>query len=153
MSMADRIAVMSRGEVKQIGTPIELYSNPESTYIADFVGTSNILKGTVIGEENGLTLVQVNGFQILSAAKIDKKEVDIVIRPENIKLVEDGEPHENILDGKILLSTYLGSIVRYDIQVGEYTLLMDTTYQAGDKILPANSNIKVSIHPERVLLI
>ena len=64
MSMADRVAVMDKGHIVQIGTPTDLYSNPSTPFIANFVGTSNILKGTVEGEENGLTVVKGEGFLI-----------------------------------------------------------------------------------------
>ena len=86
MSMADRIAVMDKGNIVQIGTPTDLYSNPTSPFIANFVGTSNILKGTVLGEENGLTIVKGEGFVIKSANKTMKKEVDAIIRPEHVKV-------------------------------------------------------------------
>ena len=60
MSMADRIAVMKDGEILQIGTPTDLYSNPKTSFIADFVGTSNILKVCRICRREGdLTIVQV----------------------------------------------------------------------------------------------
>src|SRR5699024_5181873 len=52
MSMADRLAVMKDGEILQIGTPTDLYSNPKSSFIADFVGTSNILSGEVINKDD-----------------------------------------------------------------------------------------------------
>ena len=153
MSMADRVAVMSQGQVMQIGTPTELYSNPKSPFIADFVGTSNILKGTVVGEENGFTVVQIEDRKILSTSKPNKKEVDVIIRPENVKIFAGEEKPQNLLEGKILFSTYLGSIVRYDVEVGTNTLIVDTTYHSGDQILQANSSVKLSIDPERVLLI
>lgn len=157
MSMADRIAVMDKGQVVQIGTPTELYGNPASPFIANFVGTSNILKGSVIGEENGLTVVKGTGFLIKSANKTTKKEVDAIIRPEHVK-VEDwdsviDETTTNIIEGKVLMSTYLGSTVRYDVQVGEYELIVDTTYSSGANIFGEGKKVKLTVEHERVLLI
>lgn len=156
MSMADRVAVMDHGEVMQIGTPTDLYSRPATPFIANFVGTSNMLKGSVVDEVDGLSIVKGDGFQLRSSQKSTKKEVDVIIRPENIKVYKaDRVPSDasNLLEGDIVVSTYLGSIVRYDVQIGNYQLVVDTTYSSGESILAAGEKIKMSIEPERVLLI
>ncbi|MCM3576242.1 ABC transporter ATP-binding protein [Mesobacillus subterraneus] len=155
MSMADRVAVMSKGEVMQIGTPTDLYSRPATPFIANFVGTSNILKGAVV-ETNGFTIVKGEGFVLKSSQQTNKKGVDVIIRPENIKIYKQNQEQSavaNLIEGKILVSTYLGSIVRYDVQVGSYQLTVDTTYSSGESILGEGEKIKMSIEPERVLLI
>jgi iron(III) transport system ATP-binding protein len=157
MSMADRVAVMDSGEVKQIGTPIELYSKPSTPFIANFVGTSNVLKATVIGQENGYSVVKGHGFILRSTNHVEQKEVNVIVRPENIKAFKPGTISEdqvtNIIEGKILVSTYLGSIVRYDIQVEEYQLVVDTTFVPGEPILTEGEKVQLTIDPERVLLI
>lgn len=157
MSMADRIAVMDKGNIVQIGTPTDLYSNPSSPFIANFVGTSNILKGNVVGVENGLTVVKGEGFIIKSANKTTKKEVDAIIRPEHVKveaadsIIDD--TRTNVIEGTVLMSTYLGSVVRYDVQVGEYQLIVDTTYSSGLSIFKEGRKVKLTVEHERVLLI
>ncbi|ANC78828.1 ABC transporter ATP-binding protein [Fictibacillus phosphorivorans] len=157
MSMADRVAVMDSGEVKQIGTPIELYSKPSTPFIANFVGTSNVLKGTVVGEENGYSVVKGHGFLIKSTNHVQQKEVNVIVRPENIKAFKPGtissDELTNIIEGTVLVSTYLGSIVRYDIQVEEYQLVVDTTFVPGEAILTEGERVQLTIDPERVLLI
>lgn len=157
MSMADRIAVMDKGNIVQIGTPTDLYSNPSSPFIANFVGTSNILKGTVLGEENGLTIVKGEGFLIKSANKTTKNEVDAIIRPEHVKVeAADSvieETKTNVIEGTVLMSTYLGSVVRYDVQVGGYQLIVDTTYSSGVSIFKEGRKVKLTVEHERVLLI
>lgn len=155
MSMADRVAVMKDGKVMQIGTPTDLYSNPQTGFIADFVGTSNILKGKVIKKDLDSSLVQINGSQLKSVSLPKKDEVEVIIRPENINVIKGDtqDPNLNYLEGKILFSTYLGSIVRYDVQVGDNQIIVDTTYRSGDSILTAGNDVKLSIDPERVLLL
>lgn len=157
MSMADRVAVMDKGHIVQIGTPTDLYSNPSSPFIANFVGTSNILKGTIEGEENGLTVVKGEGFLLRSANKVQKKEVDVIIRPEHV-MVEAADSvidhtQTNVIEGKVIMSTYLGSIVRYDVQVGSYQLIVDTTYSSGANIFEEGKKVKLTVEHERVLLI
>lgn len=157
MSMADRVAVMDAGNIIQIGTPTDLYSNPATPFIANFVGTSNILKGTVMGEENGLYLVEGEGFSLKSTKKSTKKEVDVIIRPEHVQVVASDSvidtSETNVIQGIVLMSTYLGSIVRYDVQVGAYQLVIDTTYSSGESIYEAGKEVKLTVAHERVLLI
>src|SRR5699024_12825757 len=89
MSMADRIAVMKDGEILQIGTPTDLYSNPKTPFIADFVGTSNIISGKVISSENGMSSIQIGDQIIKSAGETNEKEVQVVIRPESIVVLDN----------------------------------------------------------------
>ncbi|MFD1451063.1 MULTISPECIES: ABC transporter ATP-binding protein [Oceanobacillus] len=154
MSMADRVAVMSGGEILQIGTPTDLYSNPKTPFIADFVGTSNILPGKVIKKENNLTYVRVGDYEIQSSMDTELEDVQLVIRPENLIVKDKHEStRDNYFEGTVEVATYLGSTVRYDIKVGEHNLLVDTVFESGDKIFTKGSEIKVIVDPERVLLL
>lgn len=157
MSMADRIAVMDNGKVIQVGTPTDLYSQPATSFIADFVGTSNILKATVDGKENGLTVVKGDGFVLRSSNGTDKTEVDVIIRPEHVKVADANKTvhgdNKNVIQGTVIMATYLGSIVRYDVQVGSYQLIVDTTYSAGTGIFEEGKKVKLTVEHERVLLI
>ncbi|WP_099159478.1 ABC transporter ATP-binding protein [Virgibacillus ndiopensis] len=154
MSMADRVAVMNEGEILQIGTPTDLYSNPKTPFIADFVGTSNIIPGKMLDLEDGLSVIQIGNQKVKSVATAEKQDVQVIIRPENINVLkEDLKEYDNSFDGEILYATYLGSIVRYDIRVGEYTLTADTIYESGNNILKSGTSVKLGVSPERVLLI
>lgn len=157
MSMADRVAVMDGGEVKQIGTPTDLYSHPATPFIANFVGTSNLLKGSLTNEDKGYSLIKGDGFLLKSTYQISKKDVDIIIRPENIQIYKAVDTHIpdslNLLEGTIQFSTYLGSIVRYEVSVENYQLVVDTIYESGEGILREGETVKMTIEPERVLLI
>lgn len=154
MSMADRVAVMKDGEILQIGTPTDLYSNPETPFIADFVGTSNILPGKVINEEENYTNVQIGDYQLKSTTKIDKEDVQVIIRPENIRVrTSEVSEDENYFEGTVEFSTYLGSTVRYEVKMENHNLIIDTVYESGDQILNPGAQIKMVVHPERVLLI
>lgn len=153
MSMADRVAVMKDGEILQIGTPTDLYSNPKSPFIADFVGTSNILPGKVIDKEEGISIVEIGDYQVKSTTVLEKDSVKAIIRPENIKIVEQENNDYNHFTGVVEQATYLGSIVRYEIKVNNYNILVDSVYESGEKIYNTGFSIKLAIEPERVLLI
>ncbi|GEL78552.1 ABC transporter ATP-binding protein [Tenuibacillus multivorans] len=155
MSMADRIAVMDQGEVMQVGTPTDLYSNPSTPFIADFVGTSNLLKGKAESINNEM-FVNVDGNQLKSTYSNSTGEVDVVIRPEHLTIINDEKDagsFDNVIEGEVLFSTYLGSIVRYDVKAGNENYLVDTTYNSGDSIYQPGTTLKLTVEPERVLIL
>jgi len=154
MSMADRVAVMKDGEILQVGTPTDLYSNPKTPFIADFVGTSNILPGTIENREGNLAFVKVGNQVIKSESIHETNNVKVIIRPENINILDDkSQEYDNYFEGTIELATYLGSTVRYEIVVDQHRLVADTVYESGDSILKDGTAVKLGISPERVLLI
>ncbi len=101
MSMADRIAVMNNGEVAQIATPIQLYTNPANKFVADFIGTSNLISGTIDGSE----LVTPTGAKIkVNAANFKTGDKAIlVIRSEDIFLSTSGP-----LSGTVVSTNFHG---------------------------------------------
>ncbi|MUV37091.1 ABC transporter F family member [Lentibacillus sp. JNUCC-1] len=154
MSMADRVAVMNKGEILQIGTPTDLYSNPKSPFIADFVGTSNIFNGKVVRKENGHSVVRFGEQEVQTVVDLDKEDVQVVIRPESINVInKHSMEYDNYFEGVIQFATYLGSTVRYDITVGEYNVVADTIYESGDSIMENGATVKLGVSPERVLLL
>lgn len=96
LTMSDTIVVMNQGYIQQIGTPENIYNEPENAFVADFIGHSNIIDGTMIKDE----LVEILGARW---ACVDKgfgnnKPVDVVIRPEDVELVD---PSEGTLQGEV----------------------------------------------------
>jgi ABC-type Fe3+/spermidine/putrescine transport system ATPase subunit len=127
LTLSTRIAVMSKGNVVQVGTPKEIYENPKSQEVADFVGTSNFFISEVIGKigdrirvktEQGFLLIV--GGQEESSPAIGAK-VLLNIRPESIALSLSDEirPEENRIPGIVRTSAYLGSLVQYEVEVSE----------------------------------
>jgi spermidine/putrescine transport system ATP-binding protein len=114
LTMSDRIAVMSHGKVLQMGSPIEIYERPNCKFVADFIGTTNILEGTLNSFEKDQALVyvpalnaEVQGFPMGSVKVGDT--VAISIRPEKIRLAENAKLHQNCFQGTISTTTYIGS--------------------------------------------
>ncbi|WP_244445031.1 ABC transporter ATP-binding protein [Oceanobacillus jeddahense] len=154
MSMADRVAVMQAGEIVQVGTPTDLYSNPNSPYIADFVGTSNIIPGEVVHKGDSYSVIQFGEQKIESKKKPEKDSVQIIIRPENINILKENTPNlKNVFDGVVEVATYLGNTVRYEVKVENQILIVDQNYEAGEGILEEGSKVRLSISSERVLLL
>lgn len=114
LTMSDRIAVMSHGKVLQMGSPIEIYERPNCKFVADFIGTTNFMEGTLKSLEKDQALVyvpalnaEVQGFAMGSVKVGDT--VAISIRPEKIRLAENAKLHQNCFQGTISTTTYIGS--------------------------------------------
>ena len=86
LSMSDTVVVMNNGEIQQIGTPIDIYNEPENRFVANFIGESNIIEGIMIRDY----LVEFDGFQFECVDKgfADNEEVEVVLRPEDLDIVE-----------------------------------------------------------------
>ena len=107
LTMSDRLAVMSRGRVEQLGTPREVYEHPETTFVADFLGVSNLMRAHVRGEGR----VEVGGI-VLRAALGDHGRAGVVrltIRPERVRIEPPGMEGENRVQATIERFVYLGS--------------------------------------------
>ncbi len=89
LTMSDKIVVMNQGYIQQIGTPEDIYNEPQNAFVADFIGSANLLAGTMIQDE----LVSINGvrFECVDKGFGSNKPVDVVIRPEDVEIRENGQ--------------------------------------------------------------
>ncbi len=121
LTMSDTIIVMSDGVVQQIGTPKGIYDEPANTFVADFIGESNIMSGTVTGEKK----VKFCGKTFDCLDEFEKNElVDVVVRPEDIHMCA---PEEGALAGKVLSVVFKGIHYEITVQVGKYELVVQST--------------------------
>ena len=114
LTMSDRIAVMSQGKVEQVGGPKEIYEEPATAYVADFLGVSNLMDADVIGGEAGGTKVRLGEFELV-AGKGDQPptgHAKITIRPERVVLGDAGRTGENHVPGMVERTVYVGSIMQ-----------------------------------------
>jgi len=122
LTMSDRIAVMSYGEVLQMGTPVEIYERPNCRFVADFIGTSNFMEGTLKSLEESRASVfvpalnaEIEGF---AAGEVKIGEaVAVSIRPEKIRLAEKATLRQNCFEGTIFNTTYIGSDTHLVVEV------------------------------------
>ena len=109
LTMSDTIIVMNQGYIQQMGTPEQIYNEPENAFVADFIGESNIVGGTMIHDE----LVEIFGAKFACVDKgFGNKPVDVVIRPEDIDLVK---PENGTLQGVVTHLIFKG--VHYEMEV------------------------------------
>ncbi|MCE5208357.1 MAG: ABC transporter ATP-binding protein [Chloroflexi bacterium] len=123
LSISDRIVVMSKGKIEQVGTPIQIYRFPETRFVAQFVGQINLIAVDVVNPSDGIVRL---GTQTIRAGQYDHlngNKVMLAVRPEEIN--PGYEEGGNNLTGKVDSITYLGSIVRIRIDVEGNPILMD----------------------------
>jgi iron(III) transport system ATP-binding protein len=119
LSLSDRVAVMKDGRVLQVGAPKELYERPRTRFVADFVGTNNLVPGRV-REHAGADLVvdtAVGALRAVSSGPVGERCV-LAIRPENVAIDAGGggAAGANVVRGRVSFVAYLGSALRYDVE-------------------------------------
>jgi spermidine/putrescine transport system ATP-binding protein len=110
LTMSDRVAVMRHGKIEQLGAPQALYEEPATAFVADFLGTSNLIPATLAGRENGHSKLQVGTFTLRAANPAGAADGDAMamIRPERVRLEAHGAEGENRLPGMVEEVVYLG---------------------------------------------
>src|SRR5258706_11811234 len=114
LTMSDRIAVMSQGRVEQVGGPKEIYEEPATAYVADFLGVSNLMDAEASGPTTGGCTISLGDFQLVAgqgeASTTGKAKV--TIRPERVDLLEQGAAGPNLVPGMVDRTGYVGSILQ-----------------------------------------
>jgi iron(III) transport system ATP-binding protein len=129
LSLSDRVAVLRDGRVLQLGPPRELYERPRTRFVADFVGTNNLVAGTVDEGAGELVAVTTGLGRILARpmGPMSRGQACVLaIRPENIALGEAAAGRDgNRVAGRIVLAAYLGNTLRYDVEAAGVALKAD----------------------------
>ena len=124
LAMSDRIAVISNGQLQQLGSPTEVYDAPDNEFVANFVGTSNLFTGRVVDVDaaQGLvTLETANGRRLCAGSRAYGlgDEVKLILRPEHLRLVEGDAPDGSFnIEGTVKDVIFVGSVVHLHVDVG-----------------------------------
>jgi spermidine/putrescine transport system ATP-binding protein len=148
LTMSDRLAVMSDGRVEQLGTPNEVYEEPRTTYVADFLGVSNLMDARADGPAgNGLCKVRLGDFQLMAGqGESDARgDVRIVIRPERVGLEAQGAAGENRVPGMVERVVYVGSILQVIVHLAPGQTLQAWIQNQGEG-LPYGQGTPVTVH-------
>jgi spermidine/putrescine transport system ATP-binding protein len=142
LTMSDTVVVMNRGVIQQIGSPQDIYNEPNNAFVADFIGESNILPG--IMREDYLVEFLGKEYRCVDTGFEQNEYIDVVIRPEDIKLVAvDG----GMIEGEVLSALFMGVHYEMKVRVDEYIFLVHSTArweegaQVGLIILPDDIHI------------
>jgi spermidine/putrescine ABC transporter ATP-binding subunit len=157
LAMSDRIAVVNRGVVEQIGTPGEIYERPRTEFVANFIGVSNTFEGTVTESSGGRTVIETaHGTITASGDAAPGRRVSVVIRPEKMRLSDDLAPPLNALKGQIQEVIYLGTHSRYFVALPGGKLV--TVYEqnlSGHRQRPRRpgEEVHVAWYPDETLIL
>ena len=125
LTMSDTVVVMNKGDIQQVGSPVDIYNEPKNAFVADFIGESNILNGIMVKD----LLVEISGkqFECVDTGFGENVNVDVVIRPEDIKLVE---PDKARISGVVKSVTFKGVHYEMVIEAYDYNWLVHSTKAA-----------------------
>ena len=137
LTMSDTIVVMNQGYIQQIGTPEDIYNEPQNAFVADFIGDSNILDGIMIEDR----LVEILGakFECGDVGFGKNKPVDVVIRPEDIDLVK---PEEGTIHGRVTHLIFKGVHYEMEVAVNGFELLVHST-----DLFPVGQEVGIHVDP------
>jgi len=154
LTMSDTIVVMNQGYIQQIGTPEDIYNEPQNAFVADFIGDSNILDGTMIRDK----LVSILGtrFACVDTGFGQNKPVDVVIRPEDVKLTQfaedgsvEGRDYRSLNEGAIegVVSHLIFKGVHYEMEVEAcgYEWLVHST-----RCYPVGTKVSLTVDPYNI---
>ncbi|MDE7439816.1 MAG: ABC transporter ATP-binding protein, partial [Clostridia bacterium] len=141
LTMSDKVVVINDGEIQQIGTPDQIYNEPVNTFVADFIGDSNIFNGAVVGKLK----VKFCGATFDCLDDYERNQlVDVVVRPEDIKICAPGEGQ---LKGKVISSVFKGVHYEITVEIGKFEIVIQSTSNA-----PVGSVIGMRIEPDGIHL-
>jgi iron(III) transport system ATP-binding protein len=134
LSMSDRIAVMSHGEIQQIGTPEDVYRRPANRFVAEFVGRVNLIEGTVSGVEGRKVVLDVDGagrrltVESSGVARVSDR-MTVVVRPEAMTLLaaDDRSNGTNTWDADVHAKAFLGDHYEYELEAGSLQLIAQSS--------------------------
>ena len=137
LTMSDTIVVMNQGYIQQIGTPVDIYNEPENAFVADFIGDSNIIDGIMLEDK----LVEILGvrFRCVDTGFGQNRPVDVVIRPEDVDLVK---PEEGIIDGVVTHLIFKGVHYEMEVMANGYEWLVHST-----DCFPVGTKVGISVDP------
>ncbi len=157
MTTADRMAVLDKGVVQQIGTPSTLYDYPVNTFVANFVGTMNMLSGKVRSRNANSLTIDVDGVGDLRFPLLPDtpsgESIEVSFRPHSLRVdVADAAQDARYvwMPGTVEASDFLGEFTRYQVRVGQQRLAVDHPHHVGLSRFPVGGAVSLGIEPSQV---
>ena len=145
MALSDKIIIMEKGVVAQIGTPQEIYYHPKSEFVADFIGDANFLKGKMLRHEGSEGVVSLYGAEVRVAETQNVKDgadTTVVLRPESTVLGDAG-----YFPVKVVVSSFMGAYQLYHVMLGDNKLIIHEYNPKGKKIYAAGETAYIGFEP------
>jgi len=155
LSIADRVAVLDQGVIQQVGTPVELFDTPANRFIATFVGTINLLRGTLV-QAGGRLVFRSEAFGEIAVDGGAAGPAEFAIRPHALQLAAPGGPMDGgriWVDGTVTEREFLGEFVRYIVRVGTVELIVDQPHYMREAGFAPGAAVRVGINPAQARLL
>ncbi len=148
MALSDKIIIMSKGVVAQMGSPQEIYYHPVNEFVADFIGEANFLKGSMTGKNGNYAVLDVEGnsLNVVDSGTMERgKEYTVVLRPEAASLADAGG-----MPCKVILSCFMGSYQNYHVMVGSTLVKLEEHNPKNKRIYQVGETCSLVFEPESV---
>ena len=163
MTMADTIAVMSRGTIEQAGSATDLYEHPQTEFVANFLGISNLVDATMRGSDGGTSRVETHDGAKLhvptARCGVTEGDVRVGVRPEKVKLVPAGQEVRsdlNVLRGTVIVAAFLGVSIQYLIKASggeELTVFAQNSDGSEPDSLAAGREVQLVWEPQHTFVV
>ena len=157
MTTADRMAVLDAGVLQQVGTAAGLYDYPHNRFVAGFVGTANLLEGTVTALDGRSLRFDAQGLGTLTLPAPAEPPVvgaaALAFRPHQVSIAAPGEPADAArvwLDGQVQSAEFLGEFSRYRVRVGDLALISDQPHMAGSVLFTPGARVRLGLDPRQL---
>ncbi len=142
LTMSDTVVVINDGVIQQIGTPKKIYDEPANAFVADFIGESNIISGVMLKDFCVRFLGQ--DFECVDKGFAKNEKVDLVIRPEDIKVYPEGDEKGQLV-GKVLSSIFKGTFYQMEILANEYQFTVQSTKESKE-----GDTVSIGVKPDGI---
>lgn len=152
MAISDRIAVIKKGKILQVGPPKQLYTKPKSIFVAHFIGESNFLEGFVSSVNRKGVVIRLRGGIKIQAAQTDIKReqrVVLAVRPETIVIGEATKKGENSISGTVERTTFEGTDIRYEVRLENQDLIVVVKPSLIGEWIEVGEKVTVSFPPQK----
>jgi ABC-type Fe3+/spermidine/putrescine transport system ATPase subunit len=152
MAISDRIAVMKKGKVVQVGTPQELYMSPKEIFVAHFIGESNFLEGYILNVDGKETTIELRNSVKVQAVDSEAKKgekVILAIRPETFAIEKGAKGSKNTILGTVERVTFEGTNIRYEVRLENQDIIVVVKPSMTAKWFNAGEKVSVSFPEEK----
>jgi ABC-type Fe3+/spermidine/putrescine transport system ATPase subunit len=154
LAMSDRIAVMRAGKLEQVAPPQQIYRSPATPFVAEFMGTTNLLAGTIVGRDGDVLRIRVGTREFRAMGQGGAGErVNFSLRPETIRLLDEGEappPGWSVVEAGLGAIEFLGAVTRIELKIDSDATLRVASLDVLPNELITRSRVTAAYDPRRI---
>ncbi|MFC7046038.1 ABC transporter ATP-binding protein [Halobacteriaceae archaeon GCM10025711] len=154
LTMSDKIVVMNDGRIEQVGESAEIYEQPATEFVADFIGETNLIRGTY-AERNGTAEVTSDGFSFEVQPEAGASDdVSFAVRPEKIHIRADADECDNVFDAEVVETIYKGNLGKFVVELENgQRLTVDVQLTDQSRLLSVGDEVTVGWSSEHTVIL